>query len=133
MYVIHSFWFLLFSVSKWTPFSAIPSTNTKELCIDSISALLNITCGLHRPDSMLDFLDPTVHSANKSVGDTVMPPPLLAVMSTTTAACAIEVCTDRQIAAFIICVIVVGAGMDRAQLFSGYIITPGPDIPSQQD
>mmetsp|Transcript_4584 Transcript_4584/g.7008 ORF Transcript_4584/g.7008 Transcript_4584/m.7008 type:complete len:1008 (+) Transcript_4584:2-3025(+) len=54
---------LLSSITLWVPFSALEDLQTKENCLDSVSVLLQIACGTYSPDTMLDFLDPTVHSS----------------------------------------------------------------------
>jgi hypothetical protein len=86
---------LLVSVSRWTAFESITSTWTREACVDAVSCLLKIACGLHTPESMLDFLDPTVHNASLHEKEDEMaalaPAALVSVASTTTAAYAVEV------------------------------------------
>lgn len=73
---------------------------TREACVDAVPCLLKIACGLHSPESMLDFLDPTVHNASVRDADdahliTPVAPSFVSVSSTATAAYAVEVSANK--------------------------------------
>lgn len=61
---------LLEQMSTVLPFVNLGDVSTQEAFTDSIPQLLQVVCGTYRPDTLLDFMDPTTRTAFTS-GDMV--------------------------------------------------------------
>lgn len=48
----------------WIPFTSLDD-DTKEDCLNTFGSLIQISCGTYQPDTILDFLDPTIDKSTK--------------------------------------------------------------------